>query len=82
ATLVEQYLSVESLYFEIPSTAINYKETIYVKYMGKEAKEKIEQTLDYEQTNELNENLSGCEKIQLHEISRYRNIDQPNNNIH
>ncbi|CAJ0828566.1 970_t:CDS:2, partial [Entrophospora sp. SA101] len=46
ATLVEQYLSVESLYFEIPSTAINYKETIYVKYMGKEAKEKIEQTLD------------------------------------
>ncbi|CAH1764023.1 14838_t:CDS:2 [Entrophospora sp. SA101] len=46
AALVEQYLLVESLYFEIPSTAINHEEIIYVKYMGKKAKEKIERTLD------------------------------------
>ncbi|CAJ0824122.1 13208_t:CDS:2 [Entrophospora sp. SA101] len=68
AALVEQYLSVESLYFEISSTAINYEEVIVTKYQGKEAnaekikesKEKIEQTLDiYEKLLEGKDYLIG-----------------------
>ncbi|CAJ0842678.1 20914_t:CDS:2, partial [Entrophospora sp. SA101] len=37
AALVEQYLSVESLYFDLPSTAINFDEIVAVQYMHREA---------------------------------------------
>ncbi|CAJ0899404.1 16090_t:CDS:2 [Entrophospora sp. SA101] len=68
AALVEQYLSVKNLYFEIPSTTINFEEIVAVKYMGKEAnaekvkeaKEKLEQTLDvYEKFLEGKDYLTG-----------------------
>ncbi|CAJ0837468.1 13301_t:CDS:2 [Entrophospora sp. SA101] len=68
AALVEQYLSVESLYFDLPSTAINFEEIVAVKYMNreadaekvKEAKEKIENTLDiYEKFLEGKDYLIG-----------------------
>ncbi|CAH1764022.1 13300_t:CDS:2 [Entrophospora sp. SA101] len=53
AALVEQYLSVESLYFDIPTSTINFEEVVS-KYHGREAnaekvkdaKEKLEKTLD------------------------------------
>nr|CAG8490944.1 3737_t:CDS:2 [Entrophospora candida] len=68
AALVEQYLSVESLYFDLPSSAINFEEIVAVKYMNreadaekvKEAKEKIENTLDiYEKFLEGKDYLTG-----------------------
>nr|CAG8475843.1 6286_t:CDS:2 [Entrophospora candida] len=80
AALVEQYLSVENLYFEISSTAINYEEVIN-KYHGKEAnaekvkesKEKIEQTLDiYEKLLEGKDYLIG--EFSLADLSHVPNL--------
>ena len=80
ATLVEQFLSVESLEFSVPSLTIYYQEVI-TKLLGqetnaekvKEAKEQLEQTLDvYEKLLEGKDYLTG--EYSLADLSHIPNI--------